>query len=375
MRQVKDIILKSDNDRGFVLLSALTMVLFMLSLAVLFAYAAVFYQNEEAANCITEKRVLQYKRALMGRFADYEGKPGGKDNNYAVGGYFDDVGSGHDCPWHSLGGLSATQTGYLLAGPSKSWGSWGPYCRGDISWNYNDRQVTCDCFSGHTLKEHDAFSGWRGPYIVIPPGEGRPFISYEGIEFPCFCTGWKSMIQINSFGCMNECKIHAGNQWAKETGAFKLNCYGAGIYQGYYFIVKIINWPAEFPCENIVARYICPRFGYAFEELTTLEGCQGSYRPDGVPLFQDMDGTVKWEDGIGYVYIAQPGWMGGLIMGFDRLRLYYDDDPDDPDNSLVMLMEQPMAVPWKPAGWGGDIPDTEYETRRLSQNIWIDCKR
>ena len=374
-------ILKSDNDRGFVLLSALTMVLFMLSLAVLFAYAAGFNQNEEAANYVTEKRVLQYKRGLMGRLADYEGKPGGRGNNYAVGGYFDDVGSGQDCPWASLGSESFMQTGYLLAGPpieeKTAFSDMG--CRGDISWNYNDLPVDCDCFYGHTLKPHDAFSGWRGPYIVIPPGEGRPSISYKGAEFPCFCTGWKSLIQINSFGCMNECKIHAGNQWAKETGAYERNCYGAGIYQGYYFIVKIINWPAELPCENIVARYICPHFGYAFEELTTLEGCQGRYRPDDVPLFQDMDGTVKWEDEIGYVYIAQPGWQGGLIMGLDRLRLYYDADPDDPDNSLVMLMELPMAVPWKPASWGisasDPVPLTEYDVRRLSQYIWIDCKR
>ena len=373
MRKADYKILKPDNNGGFVLLSALAMVLFLLSLAVLFTNAAVFEQGKEEANFITEKRVLQYKRGLMGRFADYEGKPGGRDNNYAVGGHFDDVGSGQDCYWHSLADKALSQAGYLLVGIRSEFGTMN--CGGDISWNFNDRQVTCDCFSGHTLKEHDAFSGWRGPYLVIPPGEGGPFTSWAGAEFPCFHTGWKSKIQISSFGCMNEVKMHAANGWGKETGSMDCNCYGAGIYQGYYFIVKIINWPAELPCNNIRARYVCPRFGYAFEELTTLEGCQGMYQPSDVPVFQDMDGTVRWEDEIGYVYIAQPGWEGGLIMGLDRLRLYYDADPDDPDNSLVMLMELPMAIPWKPAGWGGSVPDTEFEVRSLAQHIWIDCKR
>ncbi len=374
MRHDGGMILKSGNDQGFVLLSALTMVLFVLSLAVLFAYAAVSDQDEEAANFITEKRVLQYKRGLMGRFADYEGKPGGRDNNYAVGGFFDDVGSGQVCAWN-LVDLTEQQTGYLLVGPPKAvYDDYGE-CRGGISWNYNDRPVTCDCFRGRTLKAHDAFSGWRGPYLAIPPGEGGDTVSYCGIEFPCFYTGWKSMIQITGFACMNMTTIFASNRWGKATGSMPQNCYGAAINQGYYFIAKIINWPLDFPCQNIVARYICPRFGYAFEELTTLEGCQGSYQPTDLPLFQDMDGTVRWEDGIGYVYIAQPGMGGGMLMGFNRLRLYYDEDLDDPDNPLVMLMELPWVIPWKPTSFFADVTETEDEVRRQVQNIWIDCGR
>ena len=216
-----------DNDKGLVLLSSLAMLLFLLCLAVLFVYAAGFSQDEEVANYITENRVLQYKRGLMGRFADYEGKPGGRDNNYAVGGFFDDLGEGHYMGWHSSGLFANAQGGQFLVGLPR-WNKnewWGGECKGNVSWNFNDRPVTCDCFvkrvAGHDvvqpLKAHDAFSGWRGPYLVIPPGEGQDTVDYYGVKIPCFYTGWKSKILVQTgYPCYNRMTVSFPTGWGKK---------------------------------------------------------------------------------------------------------------------------------------------------------------
>ena len=116
--------------------------------------------------------------------------------------------------------------------------------------------------------------------------------------------------------------------------------------------------------------------GYAFEDPA---GCEGAHYDSSIdenlaPF--NTDETVQWEDdGTGYVYIPQPDACGAMIAGFFRLRLYYDDDPGDPDNSLVMIMELPMVIPWKPSGFGEGCCDTEEMRRELAQHIWIDCKR
>ena len=68
-----------------------------------------------------------------------------------------------------------------------------------------------------------------------------------------------------------------------------------------------------------------------------------------------------------------------MIAGFFRLRLYYDNDPDDPDNTLVMIMELPMVIPWKPSGFDddsfGNTEEKKQQRREFAQHIWIDCKR
>ena len=403
-------IFKSHNNQGFVLLSALTMVLFVLSLAVLFIYAAGSHQDDETKNYISQKRLLQFERGWKGRFADYEGKPGGRDNNYAVGGFFDDMGQGCGsyCGWHPKMDLSYALTASLLVGaPRRNPNAWYmPECKGDVNWNYYDRPVTSDCFPGTVLKPHDAFAGWRGPYLVMPPGESRDMIPYDkikdyfggdnryfGAEVPFFYSGWGSPFDLHApWPCFPNLIIRFYTGWPEDVRAIREGGYGTGTvdinHQGtvgshlcYFFIVKLINWPAELPCENIVARYICPRFGYAFEELVALEGVHCAHDPDGIPdcvtepfLSANPDGTVQWDDGTGYLYIAQPGSTGGMEMGFYRLRLYYDDDLADPDNLLVMLMELPMVIPWKPQGGYGDDGTIQMQIERC-QHIWIDCKR
>ena len=170
------------NDCGLILLAALLMLITLISTILVCAFPLVKEADDETRHKITLQRIQEIKRAFFGRIAE---KGGGEDINAfntSCGGFLSDFGM----PSDGIRGFpDPFGTGNFFDVILKAEKITDSQGLGWKKWHYDS--------------EKKFWAGYRGPYLVPPPGE-NDFVDGWGNPFHITISACGHWMSIKSFG-------------------------------------------------------------------------------------------------------------------------------------------------------------------------------
>ena len=170
------------NDRGLILLAALLMLVTLIGITLICSFPLAKEADDEIRYKITLQRIKEIKRAFFGRIAEKEGGEDINAFNTSCGGFFSDFGmpsdgiKGHPDPFGA---------GNFINVLIKKKEVTDPEGLGWEKWHYDP--------------DKKFWAGYRGPYLVPPPGEDD-FVDGWGNPFKVILSGCGHWMHIKSFG-------------------------------------------------------------------------------------------------------------------------------------------------------------------------------
>ena len=170
------------NDSGLIILAVLLMLITLMGIILTCAFPLAKEADDEVRRKITIQRIKEIKRAFFGRIAEKEGGENINAFNSACGGFFSDFGMPSDGipgPADPFG--TGNFMDVLLRGKEVT----DPEGIGWEKWHYDvDKKF---------------WAGYRGPYLVPPPGEDD-FVDGWGNPFKVVISACGHWMHIKSFG-------------------------------------------------------------------------------------------------------------------------------------------------------------------------------